>query len=173
MNARILVILAMFLGMGTVLHFVMPPIFGVTPDMLLTFMFLGIVLFPDKKNVLLLGIGTGILAALTTAFPMGQIPNLIDKPISAFVFFALFLVLGKKANNPLSIAILGGVMTIVSGVLFLGSAYFLFELPGPFVALFASAVLPTALINTVLLFILYPIVKNILLRSKIIQNNAA
>ena len=91
MNARILVILAMFLGMGTILHFVMPPIFGVKPDMMLPLMFLGIALFPDKKNVLLLGIGTGILAALTTGFPMGQIPNLIDKPISAFVFFALFL----------------------------------------------------------------------------------
>src|SRR5699024_70597 len=98
-------------------------------------MFLGIALFPDKKNVLLLGIGTGILAALTTGFPMGQIPNLIDKPISAFVFFALFLALGKKANNLLVIAILSGFTTIVSGILFLGSAYLLFELPAAFVVL--------------------------------------
>src|SRR6185437_9441753 len=96
MNTRVLVILSLLMGMGTVLHFVMPPIAGIKPDMALPLMFLGIVLFPERKNVVLLAIGTGILTALTTGFPMGQIPNMIDKPITAFVFFGLYALIINK-----------------------------------------------------------------------------
>ncbi|MBO0993620.1 tryptophan transporter [Bacillus sp. SD088] len=165
MKTKILVILSMLLGIGTVLHLVMPGTWAIKPDMMLAMMFLGIALFPNKKNVLLLGIATGLLTALTTSFPMGQIPNIIDKPITAFVFYGLFLLLSKKLSKQLSLTILSVVCTIVSGTIFLGSAYLLFELPGPFLALFASAVLPAMVLNAIILFILYPLVITILKRT--------
>lgn len=126
MKTKTLVILSMLLGIGTVLHLVMPGTWAIKPDMMLAMMFLGIALFPEKKNVLLLGIATGLLTALTTSFPMGQIPNIIDKPITAFVFYGLFLLLSKKLSKQLSLTILTIVCTVISGTLFLGSAYLLF-----------------------------------------------
>ncbi|CAM4061781.1 tryptophan transporter [Lederbergia lenta] len=170
MNTRTLVVLAMLMGIGTALHFIIPPvILGVTPDMMLSMMFLGIVLFPEKKNVLLLGIVTGLLTALTTGFPMGQIPNIIDKPITAFVFFGLYVLVVKRLPGIAGITILSAICTIVSGILFLGSAWVLFELPDAFIVLFAGAVLPATLLNAIVLFILYPIVKTILKRTKLLK----
>lgn len=165
MKTKILVILSMLLGIGTVLHLVMPGTWAIKPDMMLAMMFLGIALFPNKKNVLLLGIATGLLTALTTSFPMGQIPNIIDKPITAFVFYGLFLLLSKTLSKQLSLTVLSVVCTVISGTLFLGSAYLLFGLPGPFLALFASAVLPAMVLNAIVLFILYPLVISILKRT--------
>jgi len=169
MNTRVLVILALLMGIGTVLHFIMPPIAGIKPDMALPLMFLGIVLFPEKKNVLLLAIGTGILTALTTGFPAGQIPNLIDKPITAFAFFGLFLLLRKVIPNTIGIPILAALCTFLSGVVFLGSAWLFFELPDSFLALFSFAVVPAIIINAIVLFILYPITSSILKRSNLVN----
>src|SRR5690625_7371813 len=83
MNTRNLVLLSLLVGIGTVLHAMVPPIlFGMKPDMLLSMMFLGILLIPKVKYVVLLSILTGIVSALTTGVPGGQISNVIDKPIT-------------------------------------------------------------------------------------------
>ncbi|MBS4177504.1 tryptophan transporter [Lederbergia citrea] len=171
MNTRTLVSLSLLLGIGTALHFIIPPIMGIKPDMMLSMMFLGIVLFPEKKNVLLLGIVTGLLTALTTGFPMGQIPNMIDKPITAFVFFGLYLLIVKKIPHIAGVTILTALCTIVSGVLFLGTASIFFELPGgaSFIGLFTVAVLPATILNGLVMFILYPVVKTILKRTNLIE----
>ena len=96
MNTKVLVSLALLVGIGAVLHTVVPPIlFGMKPDMMLTMMFLAILLFPSIKNVALVSLTTAVISALTTSFPGGQIANLIDKPITAFVFFALFMLVKK------------------------------------------------------------------------------
>lgn len=165
MKTRVLVILALLVGIGTVFHLITPSTWAIKPDMMLAMMFLGIALFPDKKNVLLLGIVTGILTALTTGFPMGQIPNIIDKPITAFVFLGLFTLLTKKYSKRIALVILSSLCTFVSGALFLGSAWLLFELPGPFLSLFGIGVIPAAIINPILLSILYPAVTAILKRT--------
>ncbi|NGY83348.1 hypothetical protein F6Y03_19065 [Bacillus megaterium] len=50
MNTKVLVSLALLVGIGAVLHTVVPPIlFGMKPDMMLTMMFLAILLFPSVK----------------------------------------------------------------------------------------------------------------------------
>jgi Tryptophan transporter TrpP len=169
MNSKNLVALALLVGMGAVLHTVVPGIvFGMKPDMMLTMMFLGILLFPDVRSVLLLGIATGIISALTTSFPVGQIPNLIDKPITAFLFFGLYLMM-VKLNKPLIVsAILTALGTLFSGIIFLTSAYLLVGLPGAFVVLFTGTVLPATAINTVLMIVLYPIAQTIGKRTKLI-----
>jgi hypothetical protein len=168
MNTKSLVSLSLLVAIGAVLHAVIPPIFlGMKPDMMLTMMFLGIILFPEIKSVMLIAIVTGAISALTTGFPGGQLPNIIDKPITALVFFSLFLMLGKFRNSIISIAILTAVGTVISGTVFLGSALFIVGLPGPFIALFGTVVLPTAAISTVVMIILYPIAQSIGKRTKL------
>ncbi|WP_282155728.1 tryptophan transporter [Cytobacillus gottheilii] len=169
MNSKNLVALALLVGMGAVLHTVVPGfVFGMKPDMMLTMMFLGILLFPDVRSVLLLGIATGVISALTTSFPLGQIPNMIDKPITAFLFFGIYLII-KKFNKPtLSVAILTAAGTLISGVIFLTAAYLLVGLPGAFAILFTGTVLPAMAINTVLMIILYPVAQTIGKRTKLI-----
>jgi hypothetical protein len=169
MNTKNIVILALLAGIGVVLHTVMPSFLGIKPDMMLAMMFLGIILIPEIKSVLLLAIVTGVLSALTTTFPMGQIPNIIDKPITALVFFGLFLALKKYRNSVVSVGILTAVGTLISGTIFLGAANFLVGLPGntPFTALFVVGVLPAAALNTVTMVILYPIAQSIVKRTKL------
>jgi hypothetical protein len=170
MNTKKLVTLALLMGIGAVLHAVVPPVFlGIKPDMMLTMMFLGIILFPDVKSVGLLAIVTGVISALTTGFPGGQLPNIIDKLITASIFFGLFMVLGKFRNSVISAAILTAVGTLISGTVFLSSAAVIVGLPGPFVGLFAAAVLPATAVNTVVMVILYPVAQSVLKRTKFVS----
>lgn len=168
MNTKNLVALSLLVGIGAVLHAVVPGIFlGMKPDMMLTMMFLGIILFPDKKSVLLLGIVTGLISGVTSTFPGGLVPNIIDKLVTAFIVFGILYTLKKYSRSIITIGALTAVGTIVSGIVFLSSAYFLVGLPGPFVALFAAVVLPATVVNTIVMLILYPIATNVLKRTKL------
>ena len=168
MNTRILVILSLLVGIGAVLHAVVPPvIFGVKPDMLLSMMFLGILLFPKLKYVTILAIATGVISALTTSAPGGQIANLIDKPVTALVFLGLLLLIGNKVKDSLIVPVLTFIGTIISGSIFLSVALFIIGLmEGGFISMFTLAVLPAAALNTVIMVIVYPVVQRILKRSR-------
>ncbi|MBB5325362.1 hypothetical protein HNQ34_002462 [Anoxybacillus tepidamans] len=170
MNAKVLVSLALLVGIGAVLHTVVPGFFfGMKPDMMLTMMFLGIMLFPNKKAVILLGAAIGIISGITTSFPGGLLPNMIDKPITAFAFFALLL-LGKKYGQTTKLAaMLTAIGTIFSGVIFLTAALLIVGLPGgvAFSSLFVAVVLPTAVINMIVMIIVYPIASSIFRRTNI------
>jgi hypothetical protein len=172
MNTKNLVALSLLVGMGAVLHAVVPGFFlGMKPDMMLTMMFLGIILFPDKKSVLLVSAVTGLISGLTTTFPGGLVPNIIDKPVTAFVFFGILLLMKRYQSSIYTVAALTAVGTIVSGAVFLGSAYYLVGLPGPFAALFTAVVLPAAAFNTVFMAILYPVATSIFKRAKLAEVN--
>lgn len=194
MNTRVLVLLSLLVGIGAVLHTIVPPIlFGMKPDMLLTMMFLGIMLFPKAQYVLLLSLVTGFVSALTTNFPGGNIANMIDKPITAFLFFGLFIFLrnilennqqsgknklflfiNKKLNNNINSLLapfLTVIGTIISGTIFLSVGLTIISLSninfdGGFLALFIGIVLPTALINMILITVIHPITQQILKRSR-------
>jgi hypothetical protein len=167
MNTRILVILSLLVGMGAVLHFIMPPIYGVTPDMMLAMMFIGIMLFPKLKYVGILAIATGVLSALTTSAPGGQIANMIEKPITAMIFFALFLVFKDRINIKIGVPVLTAIGTMISGSIFLLLVFYVIGLmEGVFLLAFTTAVLPAAGLNTILMIIIYPVVQQILKRSK-------
>jgi Tryptophan transporter TrpP len=169
MNTRVLVILSLFAAIGAVLHMVMPPFYnGMKPDMILLMMFIGIIMFPSMKNVTLLGIVTGFLSALTSTFPGGFLPNIIDKIITAFVFYGLFLVVKKIANKVATATVLAVIGTIVSGTIFLTAALLIVGLPGgvAFTTLFLTVVLPATLFNGAAMIIILPIVQSIFKRSK-------
>jgi hypothetical protein len=168
MNTKNLVALALLIGIGAVLHAVVPPIFlGMKPDMMLTMMFLGILLFPEIKNVFLVSIVTGIISGITTTFPGGLFPNIIDKFVTGLLIFVLISALGKYRNNIVSVGVLTAIGTLISGTVFLTSAYYIVGLPGPFIGLFAAVVLPATAINTVTMVIIYPIVTTIFKRTKL------
>jgi hypothetical protein len=168
MNTKNLVALSLLVAMGSVLHAVVPGIFlGMKPDMMLTMMFLGIILFPDKKSVLLLGIVTGLISGITTTFPGGLVPNIIDKFVTAFILFGVLLAIKKFKTSIFSIGALTAIGTIVSGIVFLSSAYLLVGLPGPFIALFAAVVLPATVVNTLAMIVLYPVATTILKQTKL------
>lgn len=168
MNTRILVILSLLVGIGAVLHLFAPPIFGMTPDLLLAMMFLGIMLFPKFQYVLLLSILSGFIAALTTTFPGGEIASMIEKPAAAFIFFGLFLLVRNFVNIKISSAILTAIGTFVSGMIFLSVALFILGAdPGSgLLALTSGVVLPATIINTIIMVIVYPVVEAILKRSQ-------
>src|SRR5690625_410915 len=168
MNTRVLVILALLVGIGAVQHAFTPKIFGVTPDLLLAMMFLGILLFPKFKYVLLISFLSGFIAALTTTFPGGEIASMIEKPAVAFIFFGLFLLIRKLVNIKISSAILTAIGTFVSGIIFLSIALFILgaDVGAGFFALLSAVVLPTTVLNTIIMVIIYPVVEAILKRSQ-------
>lgn len=169
LDTRVLVFLSLLIGIGAALHTIMPPIvFGVTPDLLLVMMTLGIILFPKVPYVLLVSLASGFISAMTTGFPGGQIANIIEKPITAFTILALIKVLEKTMSKQKLAPTLTAIGTLISGGIFLFIPVVLMSLgDAGFSVLYVSVVLPTALLNTVLMTIVYPIVQNITKRSKI------
>ncbi|RFU62273.1 tryptophan transporter [Bacillus sp. V59.32b] len=169
MNTKVLVSLSLLVGIGAALHMIIPGLgLGMKYDMMLTMMFLAIVLFPEKKNVFLVAVASGVISGLTSTFPGGGlIPNIIDKFVTAFVFYFMFLALKRYAKSTVTVGALTAIGTLISGAVFLGSAYLIIQLPGPFMALFVGIVLPTAAVNTIIIVILYPIVREIFKKSNI------
>lgn len=170
MNIRVLIMLSLLVGIGTVLHAVVPGfVFGVKPDMLLSMMFLGVFLFPKARYVLLLALVSGLISALTTQAPGGQIANMIDKPLAAFIVLALFLLLQSKVRNTISAPVLTFIGTLISGSVFAGVVALIAGLgEGGFIALFIGAILPAAVVNTIIMVVLYPIVQSIIKRTKFV-----
>lgn len=151
MKTKEYIITALMLAMGLILHGVMPPIVGgMKPDLLLIFLVLAIMLAPNVKNTMVAGVGAGLLSAFTTSFPGGQLPNIIDKIITAFaILFLIKLLLFIKSDIAKSVIIMA-VATLVSGTVFLTSALMIVGLPAPFTALFTTVVLPAVLSNSVI-----------------------
>lgn len=168
MNLRKMVLTSIFLAIGLILHQAMPPIlFGMKPDLMLCMMF--IVLYLNRKDykmTILIGIVAGLFSAFSTTFPFGQIPNIVDKIITANIIFLLFKVMDSKVKDQIQIIIASIIGTFVSGIVFLSTALFLAGLPGPFSALVIGVVLPAVLLNTLMCVFLYNIVTVSLKRSK-------
>ena len=119
MKTRNLTISAIFMALGLVMHFLVPPIFGgVKPDFLLSMMFISLIIAGDIKEAILIGVAGGIMSALTTSFPGGQIPNFIEKIIVAVTIFFLIQKFGKSLNKYQTVFIYA-LGTLLSGVLFL------------------------------------------------------
>jgi hypothetical protein len=119
----------------------------------------------DYKMTILIGIVAGLFSAFSTTFPFGQIPNIVDKIITANVIFLLFKVMDSKVKDQIQIIIASIMGTFVSGIVFLSTALFLAGLPVPFSALVIGVVLPAVLLNTLMCVFLYNIVIVSLKRS--------
>lgn len=173
MDTKKLVLMALLVAVGAALYLVIPGYNGgMKPDFMLTMMFIGIFLFPDVRSVFLLAASTGVISGLFSTFPLGFLPNIIDKLITAFVIFAVIVTFKKIANNLAGATVIVGLGTLLSGAIFLSVAIFILgvNIPGlvsPFTALYVSVVLPAVALNGVTFFIVLPIVKKLLIRSSI------
>ena len=156
-----LVLSSLLIGIGFVLHAIVPPLFfGIKPDFLLACMFIAVVVNMDAKNALVTGIVAGIVAALTTGFPGGQLPSVLDKITSAMVVYAMYKMIPKNLSPAQNLGIFGIVCflgTVISGLVFLGSALAIAGLPAPFMALVVGIVLPTAVGNTAFGILMYKV----------------
>src|SRR5699024_12482448 len=83
---------------------------------------------PQMKYVIILSITTGIVSALTTGVPGGQIANVIDKPITALLFLGLFLLMRCRVHENIIAPLLTGIGTMISGAVFLSVARYIIGL---------------------------------------------
>ncbi len=160
MNLRQSLQAALLLAIGYVLHAVTPGLLGgMKPDFLLAMLFVVILLNNSLSLSLQSGVIAGLIAALTTTFPGGQVPNLIDKFTTALVAFLILRALGPRVDRRLAAGLVGCLATLYSGFIFIGAAQVLVGLPAgaSFGALYLTVVIPTAVINTFLVPILYPL----------------
>jgi len=85
MKTNKIILTSLLLAIGLILHQITPGIIlGMKPDLQLVFMILSIILTKNFKLALITGIAAGILCALTTTFPGGQLPNIVDKTITFY-----------------------------------------------------------------------------------------
>jgi hypothetical protein len=159
MNTRKLTISSILLAIGLALHYMIPGTLGaMKPDTLLSMMFIAILICDDYKSTVAIGAAAGILTALTTAFPGGQAPNVIDKIVTAQLVFLLVRAT-KRFYHQARMFVLAIIGTLISGSIFLSSAIVLVGLPAGtnFLGLFTVVVLPAAAVNTVLCIMVYNI----------------
>ena len=153
-QTRNLTVSAIFMALGLVLHFMVPGIFfGVKPDFLLSMMFISLMIVGDVKEALLIGVAGGIMSALTTGFPGGQIPNFIEKIITSLVVFYMIKAMGKNFSIP-KVILIFALGTMVSGTVFLTIALTMTNQLNLFIPSY-PAVLVAMAINAILGIFLY------------------
>ena len=156
MNVKKMTLNAILIAIGALLHQITPALgLPMQPDFAITMLFIIILINKDYKTTLISSIIIGVITALTTKFPGGQVPNIIDKLVTGQVIYFMFKIMGNKISDSIKIIIALGFGTVVSGLVFLLSASVLVGLPGSFAALVTVAVLPAVVMNLFLGTILY------------------
>ena len=162
MKTKQLVINSLLLAVGFILHYVTPAIgLPMQIDFSLITLILTITLNRNSFSTCIAGgIATGIFAGITSKFPFGLVPNIIDKLITTIFVYLLIKLLDKTAlNNKIKTIVVNAVGTLLSGTVFLSSALLLVGLPAPFSLLFVTVVVPAVVVNTVIGFIVNSICK--------------
>ena len=150
-NTKQLVSNSLLLAVGFILHYVTPAIGSMQIDFSLITLVLIIAFNKNSFNTCIAsGIATGIFAGLTTKFPMGLIPNIIDKIVTTVAMYFLIKLLDKTSlQSRIKTVVVYAMGTLISGITFLTSALILVGLPAPFKLLFATVVIPAVVINTI------------------------
>lgn len=156
MNVKKMILNAILIAIGALLHQITPALgLPMQPDFAISMLFIIILINKDYKTTLISSIIMGIITALTTKFLGGQLPNIIDKLITAHVIYFMFKVMGNKVSDNIKIISALSFGTIVSGLTFLLSASIIVGLPGSFLTLVTVVVLPATIMNIILGTILY------------------
>ena len=153
---------ALLLAVGFLLHYVTPAIgLPMQIDFSLITLILIINLNRNSFSTCLAGgIATGIFSGITSKFPMGMIPNIIDKIVTTIAVYLLLKLLDKTAlNSKIKAIAVNAIGTLISGVVFLASALLLTGLPAPFFVLFTTIVVPATVVNTIAGFLVSNICK--------------
>ncbi|MBD7914188.1 tryptophan transporter [Clostridium sp. Sa3CUN1] len=155
-NVKKMILNAILISIGALLHQITPALgLPMQPDFALTMLFIIILINDDYKTTLISSLIIGIITALTTKFPGGQLPNIIDKVVVGQIIYLIFKLIGNRLNNDIKIIVSLSFGTILSGVIFLFSASILVGLPSSFISLIIVVVLPAVFINIFAGTILY------------------
>lgn len=156
MDIKRLTMNAILIAIGAILHQITPAIgLPMQPDLALAMLFIIIIINKDYKTTLISGLVMGIFTALTTKFPGGQLPNIIDKVVTCNIIYFALLPLRNIMKDITQMAICLPIGTIISGMVFLLSAQLIVGLPSEFMALVKVVVIPAAIMNTALGIILF------------------
>ena len=157
MKTKQLVTNALLLAIGFLLHYFTPAI-GLPMQIDFSLITLILIINLNKNNFnvgIASGIATGIFSGMTTKFPAGLIPNIIDKILTTVAVYLLIKLLDKTAlHNKIKAIVVNAVGTLISGTVFLASALLLVGLPAPFSVLFVTVVIPATIVNTIAGFII-------------------
>ena len=156
-NTKQLVTNSLLLAVGFILHYFTPAI-GLPMQIDFSLITLILVINLNKNSFstcIAGGIATGIFSGITTKFPLGFIPNIVDKIMTTIAVYLLIKLLDKTAlHSKIKAVITNAVGTVISGTVFLISALLLVGLPAPFSVLFVTVVIPATIVNTIAGFII-------------------
>ena len=148
---------SLLLAVGFLLHYVTPAI-GLPMQIDFSLITLVLIINLNKNSFstcMAGGIATGIFSGITTKFPMGMIPNILDKIMTTIFVYLLIRLLDKTAlHSKIKAVITNAVGTLVSGTVFLVSALLFVGLPASFSVLFVTVVIPATIVNTIAGFII-------------------
>ena len=152
MKTKQLVTNSLLLAVGFLLHYVTPAI-GLPMQIDFSLITLVLVITLNKNSFstcVASGLATGIFSGLTTKFPMGLVPNIIDKLVTTIAVYLLIRLLDKTTlHSKIKAVITNAVGTLISGTVFLVSALLLTGLPASFSLLFVTVVIPAIAVNTI------------------------
>ena len=155
-NTKQLVTNSLLLAVGFLLHYVTPAI-GLPMQIDFSLITLVLIINLNKSSFstcLASGVATRIFSGMTTKFPLGFIPNIIDKISTTIAVYFLVKLLDKTAlHSKIKTIVVNAVGTLISGVVFLVSALLITGLPAPFFVLFTTVVIPAIVVNTVIGFL--------------------
>ena len=156
-NTKQLVTNSLLLAVGFLLHYVTPAI-GLPMQIDFSLITLVLIINLNKNSFstcIASGVATGIFSGLTTKFPMGLVPNIIDKLVTTIAVYLLIKLLDKTALSiKIKAIVVNAVGTLMSGTVFLVSALLLVGLPASFSVLFVTVVIPATIVNTIAGFII-------------------
>ena len=156
MKTKQIVINSLLLAIGFLLHYLTPAI-GLPMQIDFSLITLILIINLNKSSFstcIASGVATGIFSGLTSKFPFGLVPNILDKITTAIFVYLLIKLLDKTALSiKIKAIIVNAVGTLVSGVVFLASALLLTGLPAPFSLLFTTVVVPAIAVNTIVGFL--------------------
>ena len=157
MKTKQLVINSLLLSVGFILHYVTPTLgLPMQVDFSLITLILVITLNKSSFSTCIAGgIATGIFSGVTSKFPMGLIPNILDKIVTTIAVYFLVKLLDKTIlSSKIKAIVVNAVGTLISGTVFLASALLLVGLPASFSVLFITVVIPATIVNTIAGFII-------------------
>ena len=157
MKTKQLVTNSLLLAVGFLLHYVTPAI-GLPMQIDFSLITLILVINLNKNSFgtcMAGGIATGIFSGITSKFPMGLIPNIIDKIVTTVAVYLLIKLLDKTSlQSKIKTVVVNAAGTLISGITFLASALILVGLPAPISVLFTTVVIPATIVNTIAGFII-------------------
>ena len=152
MKTKQLVTNALLLAVGFLLHYVTPTL-GLPMQIDFSLITLILIINLNKNSFstcVASGVATGIFSGLTSKFPFGLVPNIIDKLVTTIAIYLLIRLLDKTAlSSKIKSIAVNAIGTLVSGTVFFASVWLVTGLPAPFSVLFVTIVIPAIALNTI------------------------